>query len=71
MDRKLLELRVVPLGDQVEERLTLLVEGEGLIGHLPADRSPVLHRRERVPEPGAVGAVAPERADLLAPIRMM
>ena len=63
-------LPVVALCDEVEERLVLLVMGERLLDDLPADRGPVLGRRERVAEPRAAGPHAPEGTQLLAPVRV-
>src|SRR6185436_1635551 len=59
---------VVPLGDEIQERLVLVVVGERLVDDAPADRSPSLDRRERVTESRAVRPQTPERALLLVPV---
>jgi hypothetical protein len=67
---ELLELRKVPLGDQLEIRLTVVVR-EALVDDLPARRLSVLDRAQRVAEPRSVGTKTPKAADLLASIRML
>ena len=63
-------LAVVALGDEVEERLAGVVERQPLVDYLPAHRLPFEDRRERVPEPGAVGPVAAEATELLVAVRV-
>jgi hypothetical protein len=63
-------LAVVSLGDEIEKRLPGVVVRQPLVGHLPADRLAREQRREAVPEPGAVGPVAADAADLLATVRV-
>src|SRR5439155_22665056 len=53
---------------QVEVRLTLLVLCQPRVRDLPAHGRAVLESAERVPDGGRVGPVAPEGAELLAPV---
>src|SRR2546425_7151238 len=62
-------LAVVPLGDEVEVGL-VVVARESLVDDLPRDRMPVLDRGETVPQPRRIGAVAAERPELLAAVRV-
>ena len=66
--RRVLALAVVAFGRQVEVRVAVRAVGEPLVDDLPAHRLPVLDRAQRVADPGSVGAVASERAELLAPV---
>src|SRR4029077_12441705 len=51
--------------------LALVVAGELLVQHLPADRMARVDRGEGVPKPGRAPAEPPESTQLLAPIWML
>ena len=60
----------VALRQEVEVRLAARVERQLLVDDLPADRAPGRFGRERVAEAGRARSEAPERPDVLTPVRI-
>ena len=68
--RRLVALRVVPVGGELVERLAVVVTRETLLDHDPADRRVVEDRAERVANARRIGPEAAERAGLQIAVRV-